>query len=228
MPTRTALRSKCCGRGSYFRSHASRDRRSVPGTIHTLGRNFGTCPRRNGETPVSDIHVESADKILILSFARPSKKNAITDAMYGTLADELEAAETDPDVRVVLIRGEGDAFTAGNDLADFAAVNAGTGSAVRNVERFLRALTAATRPIVAAVQGLAVGVGTTLLLHCDYVLLGEGAVLTTPFVNLALVPAAASSLLLPLRIGHARAFETFVLGEPINAQTAVQWGIANR
>jgi enoyl-CoA hydratase/carnithine racemase len=177
---------------------------------------------------VSDIHVERADKVLVLSFARPSKKNAITDAMYATLADELEAAETDPDVRVVLIRAEGDAFTAGNDLADFAAVNAGNGSSVRNVERFLRALTAATRPIVAAVQGIAVGVGTTLLLHCDYVLLGDAAVLTTPFVNLALVPEAASSLLLPLRIGHARAFSMFVLGERVTADTAVAWGLGNR
>jgi enoyl-CoA hydratase/carnithine racemase len=96
------------------------------------------------------------------------------------------------------------------------------------VQRFLHALASATVPIVAAVNGKAVGVGTTMLLHCDYVLLAQDAQLITPFVNLALVPEAASSYLLPLRIGHVRAFEMFAMGEPLDAQTAVEWGIANK
>jgi enoyl-CoA hydratase/carnithine racemase len=118
-------------------------------------------------------------------------------------------------------------FTAGNDLADFAAIN--SSSAHANEENpFLLALAAATKPVVAAVNGRAVGIGFTMLLHCDLVFLSEDASLTAPFVNLALVPEAASSLLLPLRIGHVRAFETFVLGEPVEARKAVEWGIANR
>ena len=112
--------------------------------------------------------------------------------------------------------------------APFATKSAGNGPKERNVVRFLRGLANARKPIVAAVQGKAVGVGTTMLLHCDYVLLSEEAQLITPFVNLALVPEAASSYLLPLRIGHARAFEMFALGEPVSASAAVAWGIANK
>jgi enoyl-CoA hydratase/carnithine racemase len=117
---------------------------------------------------------------------------------------------------------------AGNDLAEFAAHAAGREPKELQVERLLRALASTTTPIVAAVQGKAVGVGTTMLLHCDYVLLGDDAQLTTPFLNLALVPEAASSHLLPLRIGHVRAFEMFSFGEPVDAQTAVAWGLANK
>lgn len=119
-------------------------------------------------------------------------------------------------------------FTAGNDMGDFAAMAAGKGPSERHVHRFLRALANCTVPIVAAVQGKAVGVGSTMLLHCDYVLLAQDAELITPFVNLALVPEAASSYLLPLRIGHGRAFEMFALGEPLGAQAALAWGIANK
>jgi enoyl-CoA hydratase/carnithine racemase len=119
-------------------------------------------------------------------------------------------------------------FTAGNDVGEFAAIAAGKGSGERHVQRFLRALANSTIPILAAVNGKAVGVGTTMLLHCDFVVLAQDAQLITPFVNLALVPEAASSYLLPLRIGHARAFEMFALGEPLDAQTALAWGIANK
>src|SRR6185295_9009768 len=114
------------------------------------------------------------------------------------------------------------------DMGDFAAIAAGKGPSERQVHRFLRALANATVPIVAAVNGKAVGVGTTMLLHCDYVLLSEEAQLITPFVNLALVPEAASSYLLPLRIGHVKAFEMFALGEAVPANDAVAWGIANK
>jgi len=153
------------------------------------------------------IKIEKSDGILSLTMARPDKKNALTNAMYGALADAIEGAETDPSVRVLLIRGEGDMFTAGNDVGEFAAIATGAVQGERHVGRFLQALAKSSRPLVAAVQGRAVGIGTTMLLHCDLVVLAENALLSTPFVSLALVPEASSSLLMPLRIGYARAFE---------------------
>lgn len=174
------------------------------------------------------IKIENSDGVLTLTMARSDKKNALTNAMYGALADSLEAAETDASVRVVLIRGEGDMFTAGNDIGEFAAIATGAFQGERHVSRFLQALAHSSRPLVAAVQGRAVGVGTTMLLHCDLVVLAENALLSTPFVSLALVPEAASSVLMPLRIGYARAFEMFALGEVVDAKSALAWGIANR
>ena len=168
-----------------------------------------------------------SDGVLTLVMNRPDKKNALTDAMYGALADAIEQAQDDAAARVILLRGEGDMFTAGNDVGEFAQIAAG-GAPGLNVGRFLKALAGNAKPLVAAVQGRAVGVGTTMLLHCDLVLLAEETVLTTPFVNLALVPEAASSLLLPARIGHARAFAMFALGEPVSAGEALAWGLANR
>jgi enoyl-CoA hydratase/carnithine racemase len=167
--------------------------------------------------------------VCAVTISRVEKKNALTDAMYGTLVDALEAAEKDPGTRAILFRSEGPMFTSGNDLKDFAAAAmSGVGDGPRNVERFLEALATATRPIIAAVQGKAIGIGTTMLLHCDYVLVAEDAELKTPFIGLALVPEAASTLLLPARIGYARAFEMFALGESVNARDAVAWGLANR
>jgi len=173
------------------------------------------------------IRISKSDGLLTMVIDRPAKKNALTDAMYKALADSLEAAHDDPEVRAILLRGEGDMFTAGNDVGEFAAI-AMSGQQPQHVTRFLRALATATKPIVAAVHGRAVGVGVTMLLHCDHVVLSDDAQLTTPFVNLALVPEAASSLLLPARIGHVRAFAMFALGEPVSAQDAVAWGIANK
>ncbi|CAG9221137.1 Enoyl-CoA hydratase [Paraburkholderia tropica] len=184
-----------------------------------------------------EIQVELADGVLIATMSRPDKKNALTNAMYGALADAVARANDDDAIRVLLIQADGDLFTAGNDVSEFAAQamgnrgnggNGDKGAEERHVLRFLRALATATVPIVAAVQGKAVGVGTTMLLHCDYVLLADDAQLITPFVNLALVPEAASSYLLPLCIGHTRAFEMFALGDPVPADSAVAWGIANR
>jgi len=174
------------------------------------------------------IRLDNAAGVLTLTMARPDKKNALTNAMYGALADALQSAETDPLVRVLLIRGEGDMFTAGNDVGEFAAMATGSFQAEPQVGRFLQALAQSSRPLLAAVQGRAVGVGTTMLLHCDLVVLAENALLSTPFVNLALVPEAASSLLMPLRIGYARAFEMFALGEAVDASSALAWGMANR
>jgi enoyl-CoA hydratase/carnithine racemase len=176
------------------------------------------------------IKTEISNGVLTLTMDRPEKKNAITRAMYQAMADGILAADANPEVRCVLIQGEGDMFTAGNDLADFAAVNAGDAAAAdarREGNPLLAALAIAKTPLVAAVNGRAVGVGTTMLLHCDLVYVAEDALLTTPFVNLALVPEAASSITLPSRIGHARAFAMFVLGEAVDAQKAVAWGIAN-
>lgn len=175
-----------------------------------------------------EIQVELASGVLAITISRTDKKNALTNEMYSALADAIEKANADGEIRALLIKADGDTFTAGNDVAEFAAQATGNGPEERHVARFLRALANATIPIVAAVQGKAVGVGTTMLLHCDYVILSEEAQLITPFVNLALVPEAASSYLLPLRIGHARAFEMFAFGEPLAAQTAMAWGIANK
>lgn len=174
-------------------------------------------------------HIRSTKSggILTLLIDRPAKKNALTDSMYAALADALDAAQTDTEVRVVLLRAEGGIFCAGNDLGEFAAVAAG-GEPPQNVIRFIHSLTRLSKPVVAAVQGKAVGVGATLLLHCDYILLAEDAQLSMPFVNLALVPEAGSSLLLPARIGYARAFAIFALGEPIEARNALAWGLANQ
>ncbi len=175
------------------------------------------------------ILVEKSDKLLILTLNRPEKKNALTRAMYRTLASEITAADADPGIRCILIKAHGDMFTAGNDLADFAAVgNSDSAPKPEDANPLLPALARARTPIVAAVNGRAVGVGVTMLLHCDLVYLAQDAALVAPFVNLALVPEAASSLLMPLRIGHVRAFEMFVLGEAVNAEKAVNWGIANR
>ncbi len=171
--------------------------------------------------------LEKADKVLTLTLNRPEKKNALTRAMYKTLATAITEADSDASIRCLLIKAAGDMFTAGNDLADFAAIGSESIPTVEGGNPFLPALARARTPIVAAVNGRAVGIGTTMLLHCDMVFLAQDALLSTPFVNLALVPEAGSSLLLPQRIGHVRAFEMFVLGEGVNAEKALSWGLAN-
>ena len=173
------------------------------------------------------IKTELSDGVLVLTLQRPDKKNALTGAMYNVLSDALDRAETDAAVKVVLFQGDGDSFTAGNDLADFAVQSKSNSDEESPAFRFIKTLGKASKPLVAAVQGNAVGIGTTMLLHCDLVYLAEGARLMTPFVNLALVPEAASSWLLPARIGHVRAYQMFALGEPMDAATAVASGLAN-
>jgi enoyl-CoA hydratase/carnithine racemase len=164
--------------------------------------------------------------ILEIRLNRPDKKNAITVAMYSAMAERLVAAEADPAVRVVLFTAAGDAFSAGNDLKDFIA-NPPSGQD-SPVFRFLRALSGASKVVVAAIQGAAVGIGTTMLLHCDLVVASRNARLSLPFVNLGLVPEAASTLILPRLIGHQRAAELFLLGEAIDAETAHGYGLVNR
>ena len=173
------------------------------------------------------ILTERAGGVLEVRFNRPDKKNAITNAMYGAMADALELAERDEAIRAVLFTGAGDYFTAGNDLKDFAAQSSGDFQGPRHVGRFLERLINADTPLVAAVQGHAVGVGTTMLLHCDLVYIANNAKLTTPFVDLGLVPENASSLTIPARIGHARAFAMLGLGEPLIGRDAAACGFAN-
>ena len=161
--------------------------------------------------------------VLTITMNRPEKKNALSHAMYAAIAEALGAAAADPAVRVILITGTADSFTAGNDLGDFVSATPGAGDS--SVLRFLAALSTADKPVVAAVNGLAVGVGTTMLLHCDLVYAARSATFSVPFVNLALVPEAASSLLLPRRIGHARAAELFLLGGRLDVAEAEAYGL---
>ena len=178
---------------------------------------------------MSEIETRLENGVLTVTLNRPDKKNAITQAMYADLAAATERARTDDAVRVLLFRAEGDSFSAGNDIGDFIALGSqGQGPADMPVFRFLKALADLDRPVVAAVKGRAVGIGLTLLLHCDLVVVAEDALLSVPFVNLALAPEAASSLLLPLTLGHQRAFELFALGQPLDGRTAQAWGLANR
>jgi enoyl-CoA hydratase/carnithine racemase len=131
---------------------------------------------------------------------------------------------------VLLFRAEGDSFSAGNDIADFVAIGQSGGGQITDapVFRFLKGLAELDKPVVAGVRGRAVGIGLTLLLHCDLVVVAHDALLSAPFVNLALAPEAASSILLPMTLGHQRAFEMFALGEPLDGDTALAWGLANR
>ena len=166
-----------------------------------------------------------ADGVLTIRLNRPEKKNALTVAMYGAIADALEGAQTDRTVRVVTLTGTGDSFTSGNDIADFIQRNPLAGETP--VLRFLRMISTAGKPLVAAVNGLAVGVGVTMLLHCDLVYAAETATFQLAFVSLGLVPEAASTLLLPRMIGHQRASELLLMGEKFDAATAHALGLVN-
>jgi enoyl-CoA hydratase/carnithine racemase len=161
-----------------------------------------------------------------LTINRAEKKNALTQDMYAVLADSLVAAEDNPDIRVSVITGTADSFTSGNDLMDFLQ-NPAQGETTP-VIRFLNALISIKKPLIGAVNGLAVGVGTTMLLHCDLVYASDNATFILPFVNLGLVPEAASSYLLPKMLGHQRAAELLLLGEPFNAEKAHSYGIVNQ
>lgn len=174
-----------------------------------------------------ELLIDKAGGVLTVTFSRPEKKNALTVEMYRAFAEALTASNDDREVRAVVLQGAGDSFTAGHDVAEFAAANRGEALGADFGLPMLQALANARKPLVAAVQGRAVGIGLTMLLHCDLVYVAEDALLSVPFVNLALVPEAASSLLLPARIGHARAFELFTLGRTIDGRTAAAWGLAN-
>jgi enoyl-CoA hydratase/carnithine racemase len=171
------------------------------------------------------ILIDEADGVLELRFNRPEKKNAITGAMYDALTAALEDAGARRAVRAVLIAAEGDTFTAGNDIKDFLAMQGGLASTPAG--RFIHAIATFEKPLVAAVNGPAIGVGTTMLLHCDLVYASPEASLSVPFVDLGLVPEAGSSLLLPARVGFARAASLLLLGEPMDAEAARTAGLVN-
>lgn len=160
-----------------------------------------------------------------LRLNRPEKKNALDAALYTSLCDALDAAAGNADVRVVVLAGGAELFSSGNDLQDFMEFSGDIHALP--VARFLRTLSAFPKPVVAAVNGAAVGIGTTMLLHCDLVYAGENARLQLPFVNLGLCPEFASSYLLPRLLGHVRAAELLMLGESIPAQKALALGLVN-
>jgi len=172
---------------------------------------------------MTNIVTERDGAILRIGIQRPEKKNALTAAMYLGIADALTAADADPAVRVMLLHGSEEAFTAGNDLNDFLANPPRSNDS--GVARFLRAISDTKKPLVAAVAGPAVGVGTTMLLHCDLVYAADNAKFALPFVNLGLCPEAASSYLLPMIAGYQRAAKLLLLGEPFDAATAREFGI---
>ncbi len=171
---------------------------------------------------MSEIVSEIKDRVLRIEIARPEKKNALTAAMYAAMADALAAAEHDPGVRVVMIHGARDCFTAGNDLKDF--LERPPHSEDSPVSRFLRGISTFAKPLIAAVNGAAVGIGTTMLLHCDLVYAAPGARFQLPFVPLGVVPEAGSSFLLPYIAGYQRAAELLLLGQPFGADKALAAG----
>jgi enoyl-CoA hydratase/carnithine racemase len=175
---------------------------------------------------MSQIEVERDHFILRIAINRPEKKNALTADMYDALADAVEQAEGDASVRVMLLHGKGGSFTGGNDLEDFLR-RPWKGQERPPAVRFICAVAGASKPIVAAVNGLVVGVGTTILLHCDLVYASTDARFMMPFVNLGIVPEAASTVLLPMLVGRQRASELFLLGTPLAAQRAYELGIVN-
>ena len=175
---------------------------------------------------MSDIVTERTGAILKVQLNRPAKKNAMTSAMYITLADVLDSADKDDDVRVVLLHGAGDSFSAGNDLEDFMKNPPGPGESPQ--ARLMKALINFEKPLVAAVHGLAIGGGTTMLAHCDFVYAAESTKFQVPFINLALVPEFGSSYLLPLRSGYLAAAEIVFLGQPFDASHAAALGLVTQ
>jgi enoyl-CoA hydratase/carnithine racemase len=172
------------------------------------------------------ILTETAEAVARIQIARPERKNAITVAMYAQLADAVAAAEADASVRVILVHGQPDVFSAGNDLEDF--LRAPPQQPDAPVFRFMAALAGAVKPVVAAVNGAAVGIGSTMLLHCDLAYCADDSRFSLPFVNLGLCPEFGSSLLLPLSAGYHRAAEKLLLGEPASAEEALEMGLVSR
>jgi enoyl-CoA hydratase/carnithine racemase len=175
---------------------------------------------------MSDILVHTEAGVMTITFNRVDKKNSITSAMYGALAAALEQAKEDNAVRVVLLQGDVAIFSAGNDIGDF--LNGPPATSESPVFRFLHGIAAFPKPLIAAVCGPAVGVGTTMLFHCDLVYAGDNAAFSMPFVNLGLCPEAASSLLVPQMLGYHRAAEALLMGEPFMAEAALEVGLVNR
>ena len=175
---------------------------------------------------MNEIVTERSGSILRIQLNRPTKKNAMTSAMYVTLADLFNTAMKDDEVRVVLWHGAGDSFTAGNDLEDFLKAPPGPGESAQS--RLINALIDFEKPIVVAVHGAVIGGGTTILTHCDFVYAGESSKFQLPFINLALVPEFGSSHSIPARAGYLQAAELILLGRPFDAQKAAQVGLVTQ
>lgn len=179
---------------------------------------------------MTDILTHTEAGVMTITLNRPEKKNSITQAMYGAMADALAQAGGDAGIRCVVFQGHVSVFSAGNDIGDFlnGPPRAAGGSQDTPVMRFLYGISSFAKPLVAAVCGPAVGVGTTMLFHCDLVYAGDNAAFSMPFVNLGLCPEAASSLLVPQMMGYHRAAEALLLGEPFMAEAALEVGLVNR
>jgi enoyl-CoA hydratase/carnithine racemase len=178
-----------------------------------------------------EILTTKVDGILTIEFNRAERKNAITSAMYQAMADALLDGDKDPSVRAVLLAGKPEIFTAGNDLDDFLRNSApvpGVSPQDRPVFQFMRALSGMSKPVVAAVAGAAIGIGTTMLMHCDLVYAADNAKFSLPFAQLGLCPEFGSSLLLPQLAGYPRAAEKLMLGEPFGAQEALEMGLVSK
>ncbi len=175
---------------------------------------------------MTDILTHTDGGVMTVTLNRVDKKNSITAAMYGAMADALQAAAGDAAIRVVVLQGHETVFSAGNDIGDF--LNKPPAGENSPVFRFLRGIAAFPKPLLAAVCGPAVGVGTTMLFHCDLVYAGDNAAFSMPFVNLGLCPEAASSLLVPQMLGYHRAAEALLMGEPFMAEAALEVGLVNR
>ena len=175
-----------------------------------------------------DILTSKQNGILVIEFNRPEKKNSITAAMYQVMADALKDAQSDIKVRVILFSGKPEIFTAGNDLEDFMNSSSQVELADRPVAQFLLQLSQATKPVVAAVAGAAIGIGTTMLLHCDLVYAADNAKFSMPFAKLGLCPEFASSILLPQLVGYQRAAEKLFLGESFSAREAFEMGLVTK
>jgi enoyl-CoA hydratase/carnithine racemase len=175
---------------------------------------------------MSDILTDITAGVMTITLNRVEKKNSITAAMYATMADALVQAEADATVRAVVFQGHETIFSAGNDIGDF--LNAPPATAESPVFRFLRGISTFPKPVLAAVCGPAVGIGTTMLFHCDLVYAGDNAAFSMPFVNLGLCPEAASSYLAPQLMGYGRAAEALLLGEPFMAEAALEMGLISR
>ncbi len=181
----------------------------------------------DGITQCEFIEVSVADGVRTIRFNRPDKKNALTIPMYEAMAQGLTDGNDDDDTRVTLLLGVPGAFSAGNDIADFAQMAMG-GKLGQPIVDFLMVLANTTKPLVAGVDGLAIGIGTTMLLHCDYVVASDQSLFKTPFTDLALVPEAASTLLAPRVMGHQKAFELLCMGQAFDATAFESMGLINK
>jgi enoyl-CoA hydratase/carnithine racemase len=173
--------------------------------------------------------VTDEDATRVIMLRRPEKKNAVTQDMYRAMSEAIDTAQNNPAIRCIIITGGSGVFTAGNDLEDFLKDSAEKAESphASNAVKFLYSLAQNTKPIIAAVDGIAIGIGTTMLFHCDYVLASTTATFSTPFIHLGLVPEAASSLLMPRTMGHQRAFSTLVMGRKVTAEEAREAGFVN-